>query len=229
MSDPERLLGGVGAEHELERALLGSLRELRVPPQAKGALWGALAALSVETTAAAGTTGILGSLKAAAASKALLAAPLVLAAVTGGALYLRAPSPAPAPQKPVSLVEAPAPSAPVPPPAPLQAEAVVAPPAAQRPMPLASVGDRLARESALLTRARAELRAGNPSAAQATLARISREVPGGALRQEREVLHIEALAAAGNGSIAARLARAFIARHPESPHSNALQRFVEPR
>ena len=99
-------------------------------------------------------------------------------------------------------------------------------PATPRP---SSLGERLRQESALLTRARAELRGGNARAAQATLARMQRAFGNGALGQERSVLNIEALAAEGNATAAARGARAFIAAHPESPHVVALRRFVGPQ
>jgi hypothetical protein len=93
--------------------------------------------------------------------------------------------------------------------------------------PLEGTGSaRLTAESALLTAARAELRNGDAKAAQSTLARMQAEFPHGVLWQEREVLAIEALAADGKTEVAARRARAFIAAHPESPHSSQLGRFL---
>jgi hypothetical protein len=87
--------------------------------------------------------------------------------------------------------------------------------------------DMLSAESALLTQARAQLRNGDANAAQQLLSTLHKKFPKGMLRQEREVLAIEVLAARGNASAARQRARAFIAAHPESPHSAQLSRFAD--
>jgi type IV secretory pathway VirB10-like protein len=87
--------------------------------------------------------------------------------------------------------------------------------------------DRLSAESALLTRARAELRRGDAAAAQQSLDQLRHQFPKGMLGQEREVLTIEVLSARGNTDAARRRARAFIAAFPKSPHSAQLSRFAE--
>lgn len=87
--------------------------------------------------------------------------------------------------------------------------------------------DRLSAESALLTRARAQLRHGDALAAQQTLDQLRSKFPKGVLGQEREVLAIEVLAARGNGDAARKRARAFIAAYPKSPHSAQLSRFAD--
>ncbi len=87
--------------------------------------------------------------------------------------------------------------------------------------------DRLSAESALLTRARAQLRHGDALAAQQTLDQLRTKFPRGVLGQEREVLAIEVLAARGNGDAARKRARAFIAAYPKSPHSAQLSRFAD--
>jgi hypothetical protein len=231
MSDPVRLLNSSGGQHELERAVLDSLRVVTVPAQAKAVIWGALSVTVAEAGALAGATAGTasvwrGALKLLVSPKALMAVPVVVAALGVGAIHQR--SPAVSAQQGTSVAPA-APTA-------LQATAVeVAEPSvevesplpdtADRPAPVV-VRDRLRHESALLTRARAELRSGNPHAAQATLSRMQREFPAGALHQERDVLGIEALAAEGNAEAAARGARAFIVAHPESPHAATLHRFL---
>ncbi|HWA73277.1 MAG TPA: hypothetical protein VG937_13105 [Polyangiaceae bacterium] len=86
--------------------------------------------------------------------------------------------------------------------------------------------DDIARESALLAAARAELRRGDAKAAGATLARLRAEFPKGALGQEREVLSIEVLSAQGNAALAKRRAQSFVLSHPNSPHNAALSRFL---
>jgi hypothetical protein len=87
--------------------------------------------------------------------------------------------------------------------------------------------DKLSAESALLTQARAQLRNGDADAAQQVLSTLHKKFPKGMLRQEREVLAIEVLAAHGNKDAAEQRARAFIAAHPESPHSAQLSRFAD--
>ena len=88
--------------------------------------------------------------------------------------------------------------------------------------------DRLSAESALLAAARAQLRAGDARAAEATLARLRARFARGVLVQEREVLAIELLAARGRGAAATRRASAFVRAYPQSPHSAKLNRFLDP-
>ena len=85
--------------------------------------------------------------------------------------------------------------------------------------------DGLAAESALLTEARAYLRAGDPAAARAALDRLASKFPHGVLVQEREVLAIELLSAQGDLAAARRRARAFVSAYPTSPHSAKLRGF----
>ena len=231
MSDPERLLNGTSGQHELERSLLGSLRVVTVPAQARGLVWGALSVTVAEATAMAGSAPLWrGALKLLASQKALFAVPVVVAALGAGAVVHQHSRPAGSGAHPAALaVASPAVVARATPAEATPAETApveTAEPAAPRP---SSLGERLRQESALLTRARAELRSGNARAAQATLARIQRAFGNGALGQERSVLNIEALAAEGNVTAAARGARAFIAAHPESPHVVTLRRFVTPQ
>jgi hypothetical protein len=87
--------------------------------------------------------------------------------------------------------------------------------------------DMLSAESALLTEARAQLRNGDVNAAQQVLSTLHKKFPKGMLRQEREVLAIEVLAARGNQNAARQRAKAFIAAYPESPHSAQLSRFAD--
>ena len=232
MADPERLFRSLGPADALERAVLRSLREVTIPSGARGLVWSAVSAQGLQAASFAGGSGATSSLlravfKAAVSSKALLLAPVVVAALTVATLGRQAvPAPAtpPAPPMASAAVRAASPA--------LDSNGLAqtlpepaAPVAHDRP-PASPIVDGLAKESALLTRARAQLRAGKTSAAQATLARIAGEFSSGALRQERDVLAIEALAAQGNVTAAERLARAFIAAHPESPHADQLRRFL---
>ncbi len=86
----------------------------------------------------------------------------------------------------------------------------------------------LIRESALLKQARAQLRAGDAKAAQASLDRLGSEFPAGVLGQEREVLAIAVLSAEGQIKRAQQRARVFVKAHPQSPHSATLRELLEP-
>jgi hypothetical protein len=81
-------------------------------------------------------------------------------------------------------------------------------------------------ESALLTEARGRLRSGKPRAALAELRQLDQRFPRGALRQEREVLAIEALSAIGDDASARRRAHAFLKAYPASPHAPVLRRLA---
>jgi hypothetical protein len=244
MSDPERWLSGDGEGDALERDLLASLRKVDPPDGAKAIAWdavatrvaGAAGVAAIGTAAATGLRGATFALKAAATKVALGVA--VAGATVGGVavwVHVRAasdvahaerprpahaegPSPASAPEAseglasvPVVPERSPSPSA----------------PATARSTPDRLHGDRLGAESALLTEARAELRRGDVTAAQATLARMQAAFPNGVLGQEREVLAIEVLAASGKTDAARRRARAFIEAHPESPHSTTLGHLLD--
>jgi hypothetical protein len=247
MKDPERLLSPRGDADEFERELLGSLRGGDPPAGARAEAWqkigSQVAALGLIGGAAgsappnAGGTGIAAAVAKASATK--LAIAIAATAVVFGAgaavVHRRAASAEVAvPSVSVGPVmsESPAPE----PQSTLTVPTVVVA-SPSRGTPSASAGSKvsaegaashgLAAESALLTRARAELVGGDPRAAESTLARMQAEFPRGVLSQEREVVAIEALAADGKSDAAARRARAFIAAHPESPHSTQLGRFLE--
>jgi Outer membrane lipoprotein len=241
MSDPERWLSGDGEGDALERDLLASLRKVDPPDGAKAVAWDAVAArvagaAVLGTAAATGLRGAILVLKAAA-TKVALGVALAGATVGGVAVWVHVraasrvahgegqrpvhaegPGPAIAPEAseglasvPVIPERSPSPSA----------------PAATRATPDRPHVDRLGAESALLTEARAELRRGDVTAAQATLTRMQAAFPNGVLGQEREVLAIEVLAASGKTDAARRRARAFIEAHPESPHSTTLGHLLD--
>jgi hypothetical protein len=240
MKDPERLL------HEgddFERELLGSLRREAPPEGAKGEAWrriGAqIAAVTViggatERAAASQASGIATSLAKVSAAKLAIAIAGTALVLGGGAVVAHRRSANP-PNEPVAVASPGLPNAP----AAARVPEVTVPPvvvvsaspaATNRPASSSAAGaesKRLSAESALLTAARAALLDGNPRAAQASLAQMQAEFPHGVLSQEREVLAVEALAAEGKTEAAARHARAFIAAHPESPHSAQLRRLLQ--
>jgi len=81
-------------------------------------------------------------------------------------------------------------------------------------------------EIALLDQARAAVHAGSPGRALSLLALYRNRHPHGALGQEADVVRIQALARSGNFDAAVSLARAFIAKHPNSPHVVRLQHLL---
>lgn len=91
-------------------------------------------------------------------------------------------------------------------------------PAVDRPLraPTASDPSAIREESAALSRARLLLRQGNASAALVALQEMSAKFPRPSLAQERQALQIEALAASGQGALAAKQAEAFLAAYPKS-------------
>lgn len=74
----------------------------------------------------------------------------------------------------------------------------------------------------LIDRARAAVGASQSQRALALVREYSAQYPGGAFTEEASLLRIEALAQAGESATALRLARAFEARHPDSPHLRRL-------
>jgi hypothetical protein len=143
------------------------------------------------------------------------------------ALLTRAPAPvvvvvpsAPRPELPI----APPPTAPdIPTVSANDLPLVPAPSAiARAPAPIASVAG-LASEQALLDRARAALKRGDPGAAIAPLDEHARLFPRGALTEEREALGIQALARSGRLADAEERAARFEKSFPNSLMAPAVQ------
>jgi hypothetical protein len=239
MGDPERLLGPGGCD-ELERELLGSIRDVSPPPGAKGQAWegiavqiaaasaigaGAAAAQAATGTAAAKTTAL------GAAAKALTAKVVIGVALGGTTLAaggywaahrrVEPPTVEPSPNlrpAPEPIANAPAATVAADPPTP--------PDRPSRPIDEPRQRNLLAIESRMLTEARAELRGGDARAAMATLDRMQARFPKGVLTQEREVLTIQVLAALGEGAAASRKAREFLQAYPNSPHAPQLRHYA---
>ena len=248
MSDPERILKSAAADPAV-RELLQSLREAAPRSDAAIQSWAAMAAKVaalpkvVPPPAVAPAPGIASHVAPALAQVVggKLAAGLVIAAFLGvGGYWYRAAHHAP------NRVVNPASSTPIAVPVAMQA------PSAAQPMPaavldaprptvpaLASAAlssafssthpSRLDAEASLVATVRRELRGGDPRAALGTLRQLQTQFPNGELRQERDVLTVEALVASGNSAAAKSKAAAFIAAHPSSPLSTKLERLVEAR
>jgi hypothetical protein len=96
-------------------------------------------------------------------------------------------------------------------------------PRARTPSPASSA---LADEIAALDGAREALASGDSSRALRALDARDRAFPRGALGPEATVLRIEALALRGDRATAARLAEAFLAASPRSPHASRIRTLV---
>ncbi len=231
-----------------QRQALANSPAIDIPPDAKDAVWAALAAQLAAGAPPASTpppaSGVRLAVQAAG-SKVWLALPALVAlgalafvalrphaqptaravlAVTQPAVI--APAIAPGAPAPVLNVSSPISASSADPGAP--APSAVPETSAHRVASSASASaNDLEREIALLAQARAQLRSGDAHGAQATLAQMQSRFPDRALHQERQVLSILTQNALGNRVGARRSAAAFVKAHPESPHSAQLQRLVE--
>jgi hypothetical protein len=243
MADQPRLLGPTNGGDELERELLGSLRDVSPPPGTKRETWNRLA-VQVAAVATIGTTSIavhaVGRSGAAAAIQATkmftvkVVAGVALAgsmAASGGWWLHQQTVAKPATRAPTERIAPPAP-----PPAPTyeirEAVPPVAPTVAEpversaKNVEGRSRSDLLSLESRLLTEARAQLRGGDPRGALATLERLRSRSPKGVLSQERDVLAVQIASALGDTATAKRKAKEFLDAYPESPHTPQLRRLA---
>jgi len=81
-------------------------------------------------------------------------------------------------------------------------------------------------ELALLEAVSRATKAGNGALALSQSLEYKRRFPRGKLALEAQVLHIEALALAGNRAEASRLAQSFLKRYPDSPVAARIRRFA---
>lgn len=236
MTDQDRLLDGDASTSE--RRLLEAARS-DFPP--RGSRGRALVSLGVgsglvavgTTAAAAGTAKVLGagSTAATGATAATVSAigltKWIGIGVLGGTLIAGAATqleangpPDPVVQPPTTesvslaaqMVAKPGPAA-APRATPIDEEPVDPTPASGPSAP--TIGDELAS----LDRAKAELESGDPTEARRLLSAHARAFPEGKLGQEAEVLAIRTALARGDRARTAELARAFLARHAQSPHA----------
>ncbi|MBN9162050.1 MAG: hypothetical protein J0I07_13900 [Myxococcales bacterium] len=233
MTEPRRLLDEASG---LDRAVLESAADDAPSPARRRRVVAALGLTSVAVSSSAAAAGGVASWKIA----------IGIAAVTslgvGGAIVRAQHSPADEPRtvpvvvataRPVpsaSAMPSAAPIAPIVSAAPMpQVEAPPSPVVVTaRPAPRRMVRETaeiasdatpsIAREIALIDRARASIAKGAPKSALATLDEYDVTCPAGTLSLEASVLRIEALAAAGHHDSAAARARSFLERHPRSTY-----------
>jgi TolA-binding protein len=209
MKDPTRLLDASADEYEL--MLLRAAASEQPPAAAAQRLAERLGVRPAQLPhAAAGRLSLV--------PVGVLAVGITLAGVVWFAAQPARPSAATVPQPaverraPAALPEAPSPAASAsPPPSP-----------APSPEPRATEAvqdSSLALEIARIDAIRRLLTSDRVQAASAALQDYQRDFPSGVLRQEADVLSIEAVQRAGDRRRARQLASRFLAQHPDSPHS----------
>lgn len=92
--------------------------------------------------------------------------------------------------------------------------------------PPSASGEDLSEQLRLIDAARTAVATGNATSASAAIASYTSRFPRGIFGQEAAVLRIETVDLQGNHAQAAALARSFLARHPNSPHVNVVQRIA---
>ncbi len=240
MSEPRRLLEEGGSD--LEVALLDSARDdapsgasRRRTLLALGLAGGAGAAVTA-TTATTTAATVLGGSSGALVLAKWIAGGIIAGLLTVGVAAVVQPSsrddggadqgsrgraqPTTEPLAPTTPVVA-APPAPAPPPEAPRAEPSAV--AVAAPSPARTGAPSLTEEVAAVDAARTALAAGDTSGALRALDDHDRRFPGAMLGPEAMVVRIEALAQRGDRATAVRLANAFLAAHPRSPHASHLR------
>jgi hypothetical protein len=230
MTEPRRLIEET--DNEVEALLLRAGQAYRPPPSIRA---GALAALGV-----GGSSLALAKSATAAVSvwslKGWIVAGLIVGGSTAGVGLAVTQQETVATVEPTHMPVTPAevrsePPAVVPRPA-AEAEAAAPPePAAEPATPAPLPKPRAARptlteELAAVDAASSALRAGDGAGAMRMLDEYARRVPRGRLRLEASVLRIEALAKTGQRAEAARRAKAFLKRYPNSVLAPRLKRYA---
>jgi hypothetical protein len=210
----------------------------------------AAGATTAATTKAAAATKIAGFAKVA---KVLTVKWTLIAAVTtasvGTAVYVhetdvRAPAVETPPVATTSMTRSAAEAAPVVAPVPVETAALAAiasseaPAPAPRPRPLVASPapsaappakgiDAFREELGLIDGARGALASGDTSTALRLVEEYATRYPSGAFVVERDVIRIDALAAAGRTDEAVRSAHAFLALHPGAAQASRISKMVE--
>lgn len=236
MTDPGRLIESGGAS---ERALLGAARSLRATSASRQR---ALVSLGLASALSLAPATALAALKWLKGTTLTLVgsqwgAGVIITTVAVGAATVhvaqRAKSPevaavttvprAHAPAPIATTERAPAPVELIPTPALPPAEPARAPAARSATLPSVPAVSELE----LLDSARSQLRAGNASAALATLGEHQRLHPRGRMGTEARVLRIEALGASGRRDQALREARQFLEQNPNGLLSHRVRRWLD--
>lgn len=238
-------------DFELEAQLRRAGCDVSLSPAAQARLLATLGVTAGVTAAgeaaAVASTGLVGKL---IASKGLLAAASVVSmGAIGAGIYFTEGAQAPATVSDQAPISRPAEAAVTPPSDASETErqgadsgAAVAtedaPGSADKPAivprtgvrkPAADVQAGLRDELALVEAVSRATKAGNGALALSHSLEYKRRFPRGKLALEAQVLHIEAMALAGNRSEASRLAQSFLKRYPDSPVAARIRRFAHER
>lgn len=221
------------------RRILSLAREARTPsPEDKARVErrlamsigaGVLATTATATTVAAGQAAqgvLVGKVVTLGALKWWLGGSAVLIAALGGAAVVATPTPKenrPAEERVVAVAEEARedPEAPAPETGevtePAQAEPAAERAVAPKRKPSRARGDSLQKELALLHRAHAAWRNGEPQAALKLVREHKRRYPTSNLELERDALEVLSLCELGKSDRAARIARDLLTRAPNTP------------
>lgn len=235
-------------DSELEAQLLRAGRDVSLSPTAQARLLAALGASAGLTAAgeAAASTGFVGKLLA---SKGILAAASVVSigAIGAGVYFTRSTraTESVSDRPPVShgaeVVHTAKPASDITAAeregatdggvvaaqqTPVSVDKPAAQPRTTARKPAADVHAGLRDELALVEAVSRATKAGNGALALSQSLEYKRRFPRGKLALEAQVLHIEALALAGNRSEASRLAQSFLKRYPDSPVAARIRRFA---
>ncbi|HEY6727177.1 MAG TPA: hypothetical protein VI197_24250 [Polyangiaceae bacterium] len=235
-------------DSEIEAQLLAAGRDVSLSPAAQARLLGVLGASAGVTAAgeAAASTGFVGKLLA---SKGILAAASVVSigAIGAGVYFAQRArvTEAVSDRPPLSRAAEPAhvatPASDTPAiesagsaddgvvatePTPASVDKPAAQPRPTARKPAADAHASLRDELALVEAVSRATKAGNGALALSQSLEYKRRFPRGKLALEAQVLHIEALALAGNRAEASRLAQSFLKRYPDSPVAARIRRFA---
>jgi hypothetical protein len=231
MTEPRRLIEET--DNEVEALLLRAGQAYRPPPSIRA---GALAALGV-----GGSSLVLAKSATAAVSvwslKGWIVAGLIVGGSTAGLGLAVSQQETATTVEPTRMPVTPAevrsePPAVVPRPAAAPEAAAPPEPAAEPATPAAPLPKArpakptLTEELAAVDAASSALRAGDGAGAMRMLDEYARRFPRGRLRLEASVLRIEALAKTGQRAEAARRAKAFLKRYPNSVLAPRLKRYA---
>jgi hypothetical protein len=236
-------------DDEVERELLGSLRDVGPSPSAKHETWKRIA-LSTAAVATIGTgsvavqalgrsgIGVVAHATQTWTAKVVLGVALAGSTAAGGGWLLHQRSTETAKAQAARSASTQATAIPPIAPPPARYDTLPEPPAAP-PTPVKphdrgpknvdearARRDSLALESRMLTEARSQLHGGDPRGALATLDKLRARSPKGVLTQERDVLAIQILSSLGDVAAAKRKAKEFLDAYPDSPHAPQLRRLV---
>lgn len=216
---------GPSAEQRMRvREALGLANPSIAPPPAPAAVPTGLGTKVAAVSLATGAVAVLLALSGVSGKAPPNAALPVASVVTPAAV----PSATPRLEEPVVVEHAPVGAPPVASnaPAPRAVPKSGAPLPSSGAEPPAVQGD-LSEQLRLIESARAAVAARDAAGAMSTLSAYRQRFPRGAFGQEATVLQIVALDLQGNHPQAAAQARAFLARHPNSPHVGVMQRIAE--